>query len=140
MFCFTSWCVPGFSCCNVTRICDKKTRRLCVLMGSDLVRLGLFSTGWFPFKYGHYCSMACYGVLSGYWTGQQVLPDKTLKVTFISIGQDGKRPQDVERHYGRFPGGRSHSQDQEWWRFSEISNMFDILPTHHDKPGNHNQP
>ena len=37
------------------------------------------------------------------------------------------------------PGGRSHGQNQESGGASEISNMFDILPTHHDKLGKYNQ-
>ena len=41
---------------------------------------------------------------------------------------------------GRFPGGQCHGQDQGSGRIGEISNLFDILPTQHDKPGNYNQP
>ena len=39
-----------------------------------------------------------------------------------------------------FPGGREHSWDKELGRIGEISNVFDILPTHHNKLGNRNQP
>ena len=38
----------------------------------------------------------------------------------------------------QFPGGRSHSWDQQSGRVGEILNMFDILPTQHGKPGNYN--
>ena len=36
-----------------------------------------------------------------------------------------------------FPRGRSHRREQDLGRVSEVSNMFDILPIHGDKPGNH---
>ena len=39
----------------------------------------------------------------------------------------------------QFLGGCSNGQDQELGRVSEISNMFDILATRNDKPGNHNR-
>ena len=52
-----------------------------------------------------------------------------------SIGQDGK----CVRQEHRDPGGQSQSLNTELWRVSEISNLFDILPIHHDKLGNHNQ-
>ena len=39
-----------------------------------------------------------------------------------------------------FPGGWSHGQEQESGRVSEISNMFDILVTHCNKPENYNRP
>ena len=39
-----------------------------------------------------------------------------------------------------FPGGLEHSWDKELGRIGEISNVFDILPTHHNKLGNRNQP
>ena len=39
---------------------------------------------------------------------------------------------------GQFQGGWSQGLDQKLGMVSEISNMFDILPTHHNKPGNHN--
>ena len=38
----------------------------------------------------------------------------------------------------QFPGERSHSWGQESGSVGEISNMFDILPTQLDKPGNYN--
>ena len=45
-----------------------KTGRLPVLTGSNQVRSWVFTTGWFPFKYGQFVSMACRGVTSGYLT------------------------------------------------------------------------
>ena len=59
-----------------------KTLRLLVLMGSDSVRLVMFTTGRFPFKYGRFVYMACREVVFGYLTltGQEVLPDKTVTV------------------------------------------------------------
>ena len=45
--------------------------------------------------------------------------------------------QDVNRT-SPFLGGQSHGRDQELDRVSEISNLFDILPTQHGKLGNYN--
>ena len=38
----------------------------------------------------------------------------------------------------RFPGSRIQGRDQESGRVGEISNMFDIFPTHRPKVGNYN--
>ena len=40
----------------------------------------------------------------------------------------------------QFPGGQSHSLDTDLWRVSEILNMFDLLPIHHDKTGSTTDP
>ena len=58
-----------------------------------------------------------------------------------SIGQDGKLTEKPQKSMtGWLPGGWSKGLDTESWTVGEISNMFDILPIHCDKPGKCNRP
>ena len=51
-------------------------------MGSDEVRIGMFMTGQFPFKYDWFVSTTCCEVVPGFRTmkAQQMLPDKMVIV------------------------------------------------------------
>ena len=73
-------------------------------------------------------SILCYGWL---WSDAQI-------VTLTDGNSIGQVRSDYD-NTGRFPGEQSYSLDQESGRVGEILNMFDILPTHHDKLGNYIQ-
>ena len=59
-----------------------KTGRLSVLTGSDQIRLVMFMTGRFAFKYSQFWCIACREVVSWYLTvtGQEVLSDNMVTV------------------------------------------------------------
>ena len=115
-----------------------KTGRLPVLTGSVHVRLVRFTAGVFALKYGQFVLRACLEVESWYLTrtGREFYQDKTVTLQ-DKMGSVTNKP--YRSRTGWFPGGPSHSPDTESWKVREISNIFDILLIHHEKPGNYNR-
>ena len=65
-------------------------------------------------------------------------PGSSFRQYGNSIGQDKKCDQQVIKIHDRmFSRWGSQGPDTELGRVGEISNMFDILSIHHDKPGNY---
>ena len=78
--------VPFMLCPDVFMACPAvmlltlipKSWRLPLLRGSDQVKLGLFSTALFAFKYGWFVTMACCGVHGTcVWQDGKFFPDRT---------------------------------------------------------------
>ena len=83
----------------------------------------MFITGQFPFRYGNFClwppSASLHDINSQFGTRWEVSLTSHRDMT------------------GWLPGRWSHGRYQESLRIGEISNMFDILLIHRNKPGNY---
>ena len=117
-----TFCSAVFPACDVTL--DGKRPSQVVVLYNRLVSFQV-----------RFRSMACCGVMSGFLTTTdwRMPPDNTVSV----YDRGGVR---MTRHRQTRQNGfqQSHGWDQESGRVGEISNMFHILLTHHDKPGNYN--